>query len=198
MGFDVWKTGVKAKIGLLKADIVGNYREKETNRYIRKTKQEANPSIVTTKEHLEYYLKKKYNLIYIEGELYHEMEQKDYKKILNSFGKTMSKIGKNTALVSGVVTAGMSPFTIPLALSSMFLGVISKSDLDNYEYIIDKNVPIINKINPASMITDGFYSLYYYDTLDRFYFNLASLLIFSGIMIIISYISLRRQKYDSI
>ena len=139
MGFDVWKTGVKAKIGLLKADIVGNYREKETNRYIRKTKQEANPSIVTTKEHLEYYLKKKYNLIYIEGELDHEMEQKDYKKILNSFGKTMSKIGKNTALVSGVVTAGMSPFTIPLALSSMFLGVISKSDLDNYEYIIDKN-----------------------------------------------------------
>ena len=139
MGFDVWKTGVKAKIGLLKADIVGNYREKETNRYIRKTKQEANPSIVTTKEHLEYYLKKKYNLIYIEGELYHEMEKKDYKKILNSAGKTMSKVGKNTAIISGMATAGMSPFTIPLALSAMFLGVISKSDLDNYEYIIDKN-----------------------------------------------------------
>ena len=67
------------------------------------------------------------------------MEQKDYKKILNSVGKTMSKVGKNTALVSGVVTAGMSPFTIPLVLSAMFLGVISKSDLDNYEYIIDKN-----------------------------------------------------------
>ena len=66
------------------------------------------------------------------------------------------------------------------------------------KYIIDKNVPIINKINPASMITDGFYSLYYYDTLDRFYFNLASLLVFSGVMISISYISLRRQKYDSI
>ena len=96
MGFDVWKTGVKAKIGLLKADIVGNYREKETNKYIRKTKQEANPTIVTTKEDLKYYLKKKYNLIYIEGELYHEMEQKDYKKILNSVGKTMSKVGKNT------------------------------------------------------------------------------------------------------
>lgn len=102
MGFDVWKMGMKAKIGLLKADILGNYREKETNRYIRKTKQEANPTIVTTKEHLEYYLKKKYNLIYIEGELYHEMEQKDYKKILNSAGKTMSKVGRNTAIVSRV------------------------------------------------------------------------------------------------
>ncbi len=66
------------------------------------------------------------------------------------------------------------------------------------KYIIDKNVPIINKINPASMITDGFYSLYYYDTLDRYYFNVVSLLIFAFIMIIASYFSLRRQKYDSI
>lgn len=66
------------------------------------------------------------------------------------------------------------------------------------KYIVDKNIPIVNKINPASMITDGFYSLYYYDTLDRYFFNIASLLIFALIMIAISYFSLRRQKYDSI
>lgn len=66
------------------------------------------------------------------------------------------------------------------------------------KYVIDKNIPIVNKLNPASMITDGFYSLYYYDTLDRFYFNIASLLTLSVVMIIISYLSLRRQKYDSI
>ena len=66
------------------------------------------------------------------------------------------------------------------------------------KYIIDKNIPIINKLNPASMITDGFYSLYYYDTLDRYIFDIGSLLIFALILIAISYISLRRQKYDSI
>ncbi len=66
------------------------------------------------------------------------------------------------------------------------------------KYIIDKNVPIINKLNPASMITDGFYSLYYYSTLDRFIFNIISLLVFSAVMMILSFISLRRQKYDSI
>lgn len=66
------------------------------------------------------------------------------------------------------------------------------------KYIVDKNIPIVNKLNPASMITDGFYSLYYYDTLDRYYWNVRSLLIFAFIMIGISYISLRRQKYDSI
>ena len=66
------------------------------------------------------------------------------------------------------------------------------------KYIIDSNVPILNKLNPASMITDGFYSLYYYDTFNRYYFDIVSLLIFSTILILISCISLRRQKYDSI
>ena len=66
------------------------------------------------------------------------------------------------------------------------------------KYIVDKNLPIINKINPASMITDGFYSLYYYDTLDRYIFNIVSLIVFAVIMIGISFYSIRRQKYDSI
>lgn len=66
------------------------------------------------------------------------------------------------------------------------------------KYIIDKNLPIINKLNPANMITDGLYALYYYDTFDRYFFNIASLLIFSGILILISIRGLRRQKYDSI
>lgn len=75
-------------------------------------------------------------------------------------------------------------------LSGMF-GITMK-------YIIDKNVPILNKINPVNMITDGLYSLYYYNTFDRFYFNVISLFIFSILMIILSFSSLRRQKYDSI
>lgn len=66
------------------------------------------------------------------------------------------------------------------------------------KYVVDKNAPFLNKINPVNMITDGLYSLYYYDTLDRYLLNIISLIIFSLILIIISLISLRRQKYDSI
>lgn len=66
------------------------------------------------------------------------------------------------------------------------------------KYVIDKNVPIINKINPANMITDGFYSLYYYDTFERFWTDIAGLLIFSGIMLAIATLSLRKQKYESL
>lgn len=66
------------------------------------------------------------------------------------------------------------------------------------KYIIDKNIPLLNKLNPANMITDGFYSLYYYSTHERFYFNVISLLVFSLILIFLSTLSLRRKKYDSI
>lgn len=66
------------------------------------------------------------------------------------------------------------------------------------KYIIDKNIPILNKINPANMITDGFYALYYYDTFDRYVLNLISLLLFTIAMLLISINSLRRQRYDSI
>ena len=53
---------------------------------------------------------------------------------------------------------------------------------------------LLIKVNPVSMITDGFYSLYYYDTLERYFFNIVSLLIFSIVAIAISYRGLRRQK----
>lgn len=66
------------------------------------------------------------------------------------------------------------------------------------KYIVDTHLPIVNKINPASRITDGFYSLYYYDTLDRFYGNVLSLLLFALLLILMSMYQLRRQTYDSI
>ncbi len=66
------------------------------------------------------------------------------------------------------------------------------------KYYIDKFVPIVNKINPASMITDGFYALYYYNTFDRYWIDVISLCIFAFILLLLSVFSLRRQKYDSI
>ena len=66
------------------------------------------------------------------------------------------------------------------------------------KYIIDTKLPIINMINPVNMITDGFYSLYYYTTYTRYWNNIISLIIFSTILLVISTLGLRRQRYDSI
>ena len=104
---------------------------------------------------------------------------------LGTFVGALFKTSENTK--TGILVA----LTMLWCYLSGMMGITMK-------YIVDKNVPVINKINPASMITDGFYSLYYYDTLDRYWFNITSLLIFAFILILISYFSLRRQKYDSI
>lgn len=81
---------------------------------------------------------------------------------------------------------------------SMILSVLSGMMGVTLKYFIDKNAPIINRMNPNNLITDGFYSLYYYNTLDRYWSDILNLLIFSIICLVISFISLRREKYDSI
>lgn len=104
---------------------------------------------------------------------------------LGVFTGTVFKTGENTKV--GIIIA----FTMLGCFLSGMMGITMK-------YIIDKNIPILNKLNPANMITDGFYSLYYYGVGSRFYFNVGSLILFSLVLIGISIISLRRQKYDSI
>ena len=64
------------------------------------------------------------------------------------------------------------------------------------KYLVDTRIPILNKINPAGMITDGFYALYYYNISERYWIDIISLLIFSFLLILASFFCLRRQKYD--
>lgn len=98
---------------------------------------------------------------------------------------TVFKKSENTK--TGIILA----FTMAGSVLAGMMGITMK-------YMIDKNIPLLNKINPVNMITDGFYSLYYYDTFDRFYSNLIGLGIFTALMIGISIWILRRQRYDSI
>lgn len=66
------------------------------------------------------------------------------------------------------------------------------------KYIIANKIPLLAHINPVNFITDGLYSLYYYNTLDRYFYNVIGLLVFTLVMFLISYIFIRRKKYDSI
>ena len=66
------------------------------------------------------------------------------------------------------------------------------------KYVIDSNIPIINKLNPAAIITDGFYSLYYYSNYQRYWFNIGSLLAITIVLIILSCKRIGRARYDSI
>ena len=81
---------------------------------------------------------------------------------------------------------------------SMIYSVLSGMMGVTLKYVIDKNIPILNKLNPNNLITDGFYSLYYYNSTERYLNNIIYLIIFIIICFIISLVSLRREKYDSI
>ena len=115
----------------------------------------------------------------------------------------LAMVGSFAGLTMGVAVASLfkasdnakTGILIGITMFGCFLAGMTGVTM---KYVIDKNAPIVNKLNPANMITDGFYSLYYYDTLDRYYFNIASLLIFAFALIVISFFSLRRQKYESI
>lgn len=115
----------------------------------------------------------------------------------------LSAVGDLAGISMGVLIASVfrgsegAKTGITIAIT-MFLSVLSGMMGVTLKYVIDKNVPVINLINPNNLITDGFYSLYYYDTLDRYLRDVTYLLVFVVICLTISFISLRREKYDSI
>lgn len=116
---------------------------------------------------------------------------------------SLSLVGSLSGLTLGVFVSSKFKVSegskIGILISVIMLGSFLSGMMGiTMKYVIDKNIPIINKLNPVNMITDGLYSLYYYNTLDRYYFNIISLVIFSIIMMILSINSLRRQKYDSV
>ena len=98
---------------------------------------------------------------------------------------TVVKTGENGKL--GILIG----ITMACCFLSGMMGITMK-------YIIEKHVPFLDKINPAAMITDGYYALYYYGVDKRFWMDVASLGIFSAFMLLVSAQGLRRQKYDSI
>ena len=80
---------------------------------------------------------------------------------------------------------------------SMACSVLAGMTGVSLKHVIDTKLPLLNKINPAAMITDGLYSLYYND-FNRYMTNIISLLLFVTVLVLISIYSLRRKKYDNI
>jgi len=68
----------------------------------------------------------------------------------------------------------------------------------NIKYLVDKSMPLLSYINPAALITDGFYTLYYYNNHQRFFINISILTLLTIVFCLTTYFIIRRQKYASI
>ncbi len=77
-------------------------------------------------------------------------------------------------------------------------GFLSGMMSPQIKYTIAEKFPILGYINPVNLVSDGMYSLYYYDTYHRFYLDAVILLILTLFLCIASYIGIRRKNYASL
>lgn len=84
---------------------------------------------------------------------------------------------------------------LAVSMTGCFLsGLMNNTMKDN----IEKNIPIINRLNPAALISDAFYCINVYNDSARYYRNLITLTIMSIFLTGISFLMIRRERYDSL
>lgn len=110
-----------------------------------------------------------------------------------------SCIGIAIGIIIGTIKSLSENSKIGITLAiSMFLSVLADLIVIGIKNSIENNMPIINRINPAALITDSFYALNIYDTYDRYLGNMLILGIMTVVLLAISFLVLRRNKYASV
>lgn len=103
----------------------------------------------------------------------------------------------------GVITGAIPKLTEGSKISisagiGMVLSVLADLCANGIKDTIEHKLPIANRLNPACLISDCFYSLNVYDSYDRFFRNISIMAVESVILLIIAFTLLRREKYASI
>ena len=114
----------------------------------------------------------------------------------------LAGIGSLTATMFGMllaVTFKMSDNAKQVVvLIITMVGCLFAGMFGGMKFFFDEACPWMNKINPVGLITDGFYSLLYYDDMTRFIVNAVSLIALAAIFFVLSVRNLRRARYDSV
>ena len=82
---------------------------------------------------------------------------------------------------------------IGLTMLMSFMAGMMVSDI---KILIQRNIPILNKINPVTIITDALYSMYYYSDMTRFYQNIMYLGLVTFVFIMLTIVFTRGKRYE--
>ncbi len=112
-------------------------------------------------------------------------------------------LGSCIGIAIGIIVGSISKLTENTksgicVLIGMSLSVMADLCANGVKDAIEHTAPIINRINPAALITDSFYALNIYDTYDRYLGNMAILGGMTVVLLVISFMILRRNKYASV
>lgn len=105
-----------------------------------------------------------------------------------SLGVLVGAVSRSTENVKQWVVMGITMLGCYLA------GMMDSS----MKYKVQENAPFLAYINPSNLLTDAYYSLYYYPDMKRTMINLAIMCSFSVLFCGIGIFALRRQQYESI
>ncbi len=102
------------------------------------------------------------------------------------------------AFVSALVKKGEGVKVAVLLAVSMAGSFLAGMMSEEMKYIVAQNVPVLSYLNPVNLLTDALYSLYYYDVMTRYGWNMAAVCAFALLFCLGSYFMIRRQKYASL
>ncbi len=105
-----------------------------------------------------------------------------------TFGMLIESIGKWSQNIKSAILIGSSIFCA-------FLAGLMISDMKD---IIEKHVPIVNRLNPAALIADSFYCICVYDDMGRLQMNLVIMCVMSAAFLIVAWLMTRRVRYDNL
>lgn len=84
---------------------------------------------------------------------------------------------------------------LAVSLGSSFLSGLMMSGIKG---LIEEKCPIINRINPASLISDAFYCLSIYEDMERYTRSILAMGAWTVVFLLGSFFMIRRVRYDSI
>jgi len=96
-------------------------------------------------------------------------------------------VKKSEGIITGIL--------IGSTMTMSFLAGMMSADI---KYLVATKMPILGYLNPANLITNSFYALYYYNTPTQFFINILLLCGFTLLFSATTYFVLRRQTYASL
>jgi len=85
-----------------------------------------------------------------------------------------------------------------LTIGNLLLSFMAGLMVDGVKAFIEINYPIINRLNPATLITDAFYSIATYGSFEKLKVYLVTLTLEVLFFLMISFFNIRRKEYDSL
>lgn len=82
-----------------------------------------------------------------------------------------------------------------ISMTGSFLAGLMSADM---KYAVEQHAPLVNRINPAAVITDALYCINVYDDAVRYRRSLVTLTCMCVVLTLVSFLLIRRERYDSL